>query len=816
MPLTDSLVLHLRLGVRRLRHDAAFTGFASLLLSCALGAGSSVWCLARATLWTPSSFPRPEALVLVFEHDPRLGRTASAVANVRRWMDHARSFEGLAAVSTSCAPLVLDGGGSAAELQCRPVTSQFFSVLAVAPAAGRFFTPEDVGSRRLVLSYRLWRDSFGLSPDIVGRPISLSGAAYEVIGVLPPRFEFIDNSTDVWYALGTRPGVPSRTLLVVGRLRPGVNAEAAEAELTSLMRADPALNGTRHAVVEKFRDAITASVTPSMSVLLVAGALLMLATLLNLMLLLSVRHFASAPSYALQRVLGAPPLMLMGSALFEVAVLVAGGLAGALIVAAWVLPALLRAFASLGGAPGLSEVSFGSVARFAVAGSAAAFLVLATFRLLLSRAHTSRASLWRASAAQVVAPRTRRLFFVIVVSEIAFATALVYGSWLLHQTVTGLARVRTGFEAHRVVSLRLVLSRAAAESPSRRVAVYTDLLRRLEEVPDILVPAGIRGLPLSQPYGTRSAAFLSMPTSEWDLVPVWIPPATRYAPSTHAELRLVTPRYFEALKIRMHEGRDFHDVDDFKAPAVAIVSASLARQVSSLDAPRQTQVSYEFAGTTRTVTVVGVVDDVLNKSLQAPAMPTVYIPCFQMPFANMTVVARVRDSANVDWAHSTIRAIDDAARVVDPAGTTSDARTLDSIVAAAGIRSRTAARTMLAISSLTCLIVFLGVYGTQTYLLRQRLGELAVRHVLGATRKALVQSLLRDALCTGLVGLSIGWVFAVVGAHLLRASLHGAPVVDLGGVLMVSSTITAGVLLASAPTARRAARLQPVEILRRL
>ena len=130
---------------------------------------------------------------------------------------------------------------------------------------------------------------------------------------------------------------------------------------------------------------------------------------------------------------------------------------------------------------------------------------------------------------------------------------------------------------------------------------------------------------------------------------------------------------------------------------------------------------------------------------------------------------------------------------------------LDSIVAAAAVRSRTAARTMLAISSLTCLIVLLGVYGTQTYMLRQRLGELAVRHVLGATRKALVQSVLREALWTGLVGLSIGWVFAVVGAHLLRASLHGVPVVDPGGVLMVSSAITAGVLLASAPTARRAA-----------
>ena len=187
-----------------------------------------------------------------------------------------------------------------------------------------------------------------------------------------------------------------------------------------------------------------------------------------------------------------------------------------------------------------------------------------------------------------------------------------------------------------------------------------------------------------------------------------------------------------------------------------------------------------------------------------------------MPFANMTVVARVRESATADWAHSTLRAIDDTARVVDPAGTTSDARTLDSIVAAAAVRPRTAARTILAISALTCLIVLLGVYGTQTYMLRQRLGELAVRHVLGATRKDLVESVLREALWTGLVGLTIGWVFAVVSAHLLRASLHGVPVVDLGGVLMVSSAIVGGVLLASAPTARRAARLQPVEILRRL
>ena len=127
---------------------------------------------------------------------------------------------------------------------------------------------------------------------------------------------------------------------------------------------------------------------------------------------------------------------------------------------------------------------------------------------------------------------------------------------------------------------------------------------------------------------------------------------------------------------------DFQDADDVNAPAVAIVSASLARQVRSLDPPRQTHVSYEFAGTTRTVTVIGVVDDVLNKSLLAPPKPTLYIPFFQMPFANMTSVASVADSAQFDWAQSTTRAIGDTARVVDPAGTTSDARTLDSIVAA--------------------------------------------------------------------------------------------------------------------------------------
>ena len=103
MRLTGSLALHLRLGVRHLRHDAVFTGFAALLRACALGAGSVVWSLARATLWTQSPFPRPEALVFVFEHDPRLGRTASAVANVRRWMDHARSFEGLAVAASGLA-----------------------------------------------------------------------------------------------------------------------------------------------------------------------------------------------------------------------------------------------------------------------------------------------------------------------------------------------------------------------------------------------------------------------------------------------------------------------------------------------------------------------------------------------------------------------------------------------------------------------------------------------------------------------------------------------------------------------------------------
>jgi hypothetical protein len=307
-----------------------------------------------------------------------------------------------------------------------------------------------------------------------------------------------------------------------------------------------------------------------------------------------------------------------------------------------------------------------------------------------------------------------------------------------------------------------------------------------------------------------------MPTSEWDLVPVWIPPATRYAPSTHAELRLVTPRYFEALQIRMREGRDFQEVDDVDAPAVAIVSATLARHVSALDAPRQTHVAYDFAGTTRTATVIGVVDDVLNKSLLADARPTLYIPYFQMPFAHMTIVARASQSARADWAQSTIRIIGDTAREADPAGTTTDARTLDSIVAAASARPRTAARTMLAISSLTCLVVFLGVYGTQTYMLKQRLGELAMRHVLGATRSALVIAVLREAFWAGLVGLSLGWICAVLGAHLLRASLHGVPVVDLGGMLLVSGAITAGVLLASTPTARRAARLHPVEILRGL
>jgi len=806
----------LRLALRQLRKSPGFTVTAVLTLALGIGATAAVFSLVNAVLLRPLALPDPDRLMSLQPVDNSPGNapnTAGALSypDYFDWRAQNRSFSGMACYRGGS--FTLTGSGEPRQIFRAVVSANFFQVLGATPVLGRGFEPNDEkpGAAVVVLSYALWQSAFGGARDIAGRRIALDGESYRVAGVMPAGFQFPIQYPEVaiWTTLavdaaGPHPQTAQRgsdNLRLVGRLAPGVSPEQARADLSAIARRIAAQYRDTNeyytaAIVKPVMEDLTGNLRPAMRTLFAAVTLVLLIACVNVAGLLLARATRRRPEMALRTALGAGRWGIIRQMLVESLLLALGGGALGVAFSSWLLEAMLRWMPQ--NLPRAGEVSIdGAVLGFVVAVSVASgllFGVLPAWRI----SRLDPVTALREGARGIPGGRGQhRLHDYLVVAETALGLVLLVGSGLLVHSFLRIVRVNPGFDPHQVLTARLNLP-AKRYTEEQQVELIDRLLARLGALPGVRSAAAVLPLPLGGGDMGVSFAIEGRPVAPGD------------EPS--ASINLVTPGYFETMRIPLLAGRTFAARDGRKDAPVVIVNESFARKYFPGENPvgkhmRSDASDNEAAAPMREI--VGVVGDVRRKQLTTEADPQYYIPWAQVVFATPTMV--IRTAGDTTRLAGPLRA---EVASLDPDVPLYTVMTLDEAMDRAAARPRFESLLVACFAAMALLLSAVGLYAVLSYMVAQRTGEIGVRMALGAQRADVLRMVLRRGLSLAGAGLAIGLGASAALTRYIESLLYRTARFDaatFGGVVVVLLMVS---LISSSVPAWRAARLDPMQTLR--
>jgi putative ABC transport system permease protein len=815
----EALKQDVRYGARMLKNSPGFTAVAVCTLALGIGANTAIFSVVNAVLLNPLPYPDSARLVMLWEQKPALGwvRNIVSAANFVDWKRQNHVFAGMAALSEST--FNLSGTGEPVELRGAQVSADFFPVLGVRPALGRIFTPEDdrlEDSRVVILTHQLWQERYGADPALIGRQITVNRRQFTVIGVLPPEFYFPPWKDDTQRAQLWVTGLDLRNTQrtwhayeSIGRLKPGVTFEQAQAEMDTISRRlaaqYPEQKGWAAQLID-LHDQVVGDTRPALLVLLAAVGVVLLIACANLANLQLARLAARQREIAVRAALGGGRFRVIRQLLTESVLLaLAGGVLGAAL-AAWGV----KLFVALGprNTPGLQNASVNfNVLWFTLALSVLTGVVFG----LLPAFDASHIDLIRSfkegGRSLTHGLRTRRLRGVLVCTEFALALILLTGAGLLIRSFAALSRVELGFDPHHAMTVRVALQGQAYIAPSRQIQFFKNLLPAVQSLPGVTAVGAVDGGGLP-PIGGSGQDFLIEnrpipPMSDWP----------------DGSVRVVSPDYFRATGIRLARGRFLTDADNETAPRVAVINERLARDYWPGRDPIGSRVRFpglaikfpELPDEPRWLTIVGVVKDVKNRGPQVPAIEEIYIS-YQQPPAFYTPRALVVRSAGDPAALTP--AIRRLVQALDPNQPISQVRTLDEIVALAEAGRRFPMLLLGLFAALALLLAGIGIYGVMSYSITQRTHEIGIRMALGARSRDVVASTLAEAMRLAVIGVALGLAGSLALTRLVSGLLFGVGARDPLTLLTVSLLLLAIAMAAVLIPARRASRVDPIVTLR--
>lgn len=802
-----ALIQDAHYAVRILARTPAVTLVAIATLALGIGGTTAMFSVVNAVLLRPLPYAEPDRLVHVGHHaDGRASRVG--YATYLDWRDRSDTFEKMAAIG-SWSPTLATGSGPE-RLHGMRVTHGFFEMLGVRPALGRLFSEEDdrpgVARRAALLSHRLWKRRFGGSPDVVGRAVRINDLDYRIVGVLPSEFEPLVSghfyqAAEIWSPLGYAPSLPyacrsCQHLLVVGRLRAGVAPDVARAELETIQQdlVDRYPNEYAEAAtaVVALSDEMVRDVRPTLRVLMSAIVLLLCIAVANIASLLLARAAARHREMALRSVLGAGPGRIVRQLLTEGLILgVLGGAAG-IAVAFWATP-LLVSLAPVE-LPRLDEVR---IDRAALALAAAITLACGLLVGLAPALRLSRPDLVSPMKAgdRTVRGGARRARSALVAAQVALAVVLLAGAGLMVRTMTELLRVSPGFDADGVLTVRVSAVGSQLAETAQRLVFQREILAQIQALPSVDSVALASQIPFGGNVDRYGVTIESRP----ELGPEERPDLERYA---------VTPAYFETLRIPLRLGRLLNERDMPDSEPVVLVNETAARRIwpggdvlgqrvrlGGNDAPFRT--------------IVGVVGDVRHNDLSAAAPMQIYLPQTQMTDAYLTVLVR----ASVD-PETIVPAIRRALSTVAPSVPAYDVALLRELVGRSVAERRFLMRLLAALAGLALLLAGMGVYGILAWWVAQRLPEIAVRIALGACPSQIVRLVLFRGTAIVAAGAAAGLASALALTTYLESQLYGVSARDPLTFTAILIVVIGAALLANLLPARRAARVDPLLLLR--
>jgi putative ABC transport system permease protein len=804
-----------KFAFRQLRNAPAFTLVATLTLALGIGANSAIFALVDATLLRPLPYGDAGRLVTIWEKSDVTARGFASPPNMLDWKARSRTFDTIAGYTPSMGSMVMAGrDGNALTVSRQWVTSGIFDVFGVAPIAGRTFSPEDEAQRRrsVVLSEGLWETRFDRDPSIIGSELKLDGELWAVVGVMPRSFEILGR-TSMWAMRPFPVNMPPRAraayqLQAVGRMKPGVAVEAAQADLAAvadgLAREYPEFNKGRTVTVEPLHDTMVGSdlKTTSMLFLGVVGFVLLICCA-NVANLLLARATARSRELAVRSALGAGRRRIIRQLLTESVVLsIIGGVVGIAIGAAilQVAPVLIPQ----GLLPAAVTLSFDM--RVVAFCAAAALLVGAVFGI----APAFQATAMAPTEAMGADTRTTvggggRIRSLLVMGEVATAVLLLFGAGLLLRTLIAVQSYDRGFRAENVLTMMVDPLGSAYPPPVKQQQFYDQVEAEVRAVPGVADAAWSSGLPLGE------SVFGEYPFHYEVVGDVPLDDARK--PTT--AYQIVSATYFSALELPIVAGRAFDARDVMGSPRVLIVNEAFARSLAPRN-PIGLQVSVRAVDSPNdkpvTLEIVGVAKQVKQRPDEAADFVQMYTPLLQDPMGDMYLMVKSntgRPEALTGAVRAAITRVDR-----DQLVSVSDVSTLADVEWRAAGRHRFRAVMVSAFAGLAVVLAMVGVFGILAYSVQQRTRDFGVRRALGASSNDVLRLVVRDALKVIAIGAAIGLIASAMLGRVIVSMLFGVQPLDLPTFALVTIILGLTTALAIAGPALRAARIDPAVALR--
>ena len=807
------LVQNLRHAARRLGRTPGFTLLALATLALGIGANAAIFSVVDAVLLKPLPFARPDRIYAIWSRHTSTDRYPFSLPEFCDYRDRNRSLAAIAGLAGWSANLA--GAGTTERLPGMRVSGNLFEMLGVSAAVGRTLLPsdDDAGNEKVVvLSHGLWQRRFGSEPGIVGRPLTLNGEAYTVVGVLPRDFLF--PVPDIDLAIPLAPELSpwrhdresTNFLRILARAREGSTPAAVASDLEEiekhLQKEFPGTYARKKGVlVTPYREELTRNFSRTLVMLMAAVALLLLVACANLANLMLVRATARRQEMALRLALGARPSRLARDLLVEAALLsFAGAFLGALL-AGWAVPALVALSPtamprSQGIGLNPSVLAFTAIVAV-VAGLG--FGLVPVWRALGSAPNRDLQSS-RGGTGTADGSRARG---VIVAAQVAVMVVLLSGASLLYRSFHAVMRIEPGFDT-RALTVRLSLPLEDYPDNLKISGFFEQLEASILELPGVQSVAATNHVPLNGALASADYKVADRPPASEDQLPT-------------ALYRMVTPHYFLTMGIPIVAGRPFGESDRVGQPAVAIVSESLARQsFPDRDPVGLRLLVKDTPEGFRSIEIVGVAGDVHHGSLEAPPEPHLYVPYHQTPPSLLVWIAQTQflvvraEGDPLALGEAVQRAVHGVNSNVASAG----ARLSGSYLEAAAAARRFSVVLITGFAVIALVMAVVGIYGVVAYSVAQRTRETGLRLALGAGAPDILSLVLGEGLKRTAWGIAVGLVAAFAAARGFRSLLFGVEAADPATYTGVAVLLLAVTLAACFVPAWWAARLDPVQALR--
>ena len=805
LPWLDVLKQDLRYTLRTLRRDRGFACVAILILALGIGANVAVFSVVNTILLRPLPFHDPQQLVWI-QGPPQDCGLSCVTYSVDAFQDYQQRNTSLQSV-TAYMPFYgpsdykLTGRGEPQPVSGVPVAGNFFEVLGVQPMLGRLFTTDETmmnGRKAVLLSYFFWKRQFGGDRSIVGQTITLNNAPVLVAGVMPPSFDF-----GAVFAPGTKvdilvPAVMDdmrgwgNTLLIVGRLKPGVTVGQAAAEASTLFpdfyfnKAHPEYGKGYKAQTEPLKEHVSGRLRRSLEVLWCAVGMILLIVCVNLSNLLLARRAARSKEFAMRSALGAGRARLIRQLLTESLVLSCAGAALGLGLAV----AIVTYLAHQGSIalPLLDEVRVDWSAlgwTMLIAVGAAVLFGLAP-GLRFSRTDLQEA-LKDGGHGSSGGRQHDRMRATLVVCEVALACVLLVGAGLLLRSFLRVMDIDLGFDPSRTAAISVDYDDGG--KIARRGPILEHMLTRIKAIPGIQ-EAGISDmLPLDR-------------NRNWSLGAKGV----TYDPKDYpnALVQIVTPGYLGAMGIRLVEGRDFAWSDSTGSQKVVVLDEAAAKRLwPGMDPLGRIA---EINGDTR---VVGIVGGIRNTGVEDSSGPEMYLPVTQADPEGAELVVRTTLPTDV-LAKSVMSTL----RAMNPGQSAAEFRPIQALVDHAVSPRRFFVLLVAIFAGLGLVLASLGIYGVISYSVTRQTQEIGIRMALGASRRRVQLGVITKTLRLALLGIGVGAVASFMVARLISSLLFGTEPTDPITFSAMICLLLVVAFLAGYLPARRALRIDPMVALR--